>query len=86
MGQDGRGWHVLAFRSAYLAPWSDTVAACANADIVIADRRLPRGCSPRWLKLDRQTLARSGGLTIQLGNPPVIATVAEREGQHPWAP
>ena len=85
VGRDGRSWHVLAFRSAYLAPWSDTVAACANADIVIADRRLPRGCSPRWLKLDRQALARSGGLTIRLGNPPVIMTVADGVGQHPWA-
>jgi len=82
--RDGRNWQVLAFRSAYLAPWSDTVAACARADIVIAERRLPRGCTPRWLKLDRITLGESGGLAIRLNDPPSIATVAERLGEHPW--
>jgi len=81
----GRTWHILAFRSPYLAPWSDTVAACARADIVIAERRLPRGCTPRWLKLDRTSLGDTGGLAIRLGDPPRIATVAERLGEHPWA-
>ncbi|MEO6247186.1 MAG: ComEC/Rec2 family competence protein [Sphingomicrobium sp.] len=81
----GRTWHILAFRSAYLAPWSETIDACAAADIVIADRRLPRGCTPRWLKLDRVMLGESGGLAIRLADPPTIATVADRLGAHPWA-
>jgi competence protein ComEC len=81
----GRTWHVLAFRSAYLAPWAETVAGCAASDIVIADRRLPRGCAPKWLKLDRPTLERSGGLSIRLTDAPALATVADRIGDHPWA-
>ena len=60
-------------------------AACADADIVIADRRLPRGCTPAWLKLDRIGLRRTGGLAIDLGDPPRVATVANRVGSHPWA-
>ncbi|MEO7786562.1 MAG: ComEC/Rec2 family competence protein [Sphingomicrobium sp.] len=85
VARDGRRWHILAFRSAYLAPWSETVAACAAADIVIAERRLPRGCTPRWLKLDRTTLSGTGGLAIRLDPEPVVLTVAERLGQHPWS-
>ena len=81
----GRRWHVLAFRSSYLSPWQATVDACASADIVVADRRLPRGCTPRWLKLDRTLLAQSGGLAIRLNSSPVVTTVAERVGRHPWS-
>ena len=83
--RNGRSWTVLAFRSAYFAPWADTVAGCASADIVIAERRLPRACVPRWLKLDRESLGKTGGLAIRLGDPPQVATVAERVGEHPWA-
>jgi len=50
----------------------------------VSDRRLPRGCSPRWLKLDRATLERSGGVAIYLGDEPRVVTVAERVGEHPW--
>jgi competence protein ComEC len=81
----GRTWRVLAFRSPYLAPWGDTMNACAQADIVVAERRLPKGCAPRWLKLDRTSLAQSGGLAIRLDATPVIASVAERIGHHPWS-
>ena len=49
------------------------------------DRRLPRGCKPRWLKLDRVGLAKSGGVSIDLGADPRVQTVAERIGEHPWA-
>ncbi len=80
----GRIWRVLAFRSSYLAPWADTIQACAHADIVVAERRLPRSCAPRWLKLDRTALAQSGGLVIRFDSSPVIATVAQRVGHHPW--
>ena len=81
----GQRWHVLAFRSSYLSPWQATVDACARADIVVADRRLPRGCTPRWLKLDRISLAHSGGLAIWFDSRPVVATVAEHLGRHPWS-
>ena len=81
---DGRTTQLLAFRSPYLAPWADTVAACAAAVIVIAERRLPRGCTPRWLKLDRASLGKLGGLSIRLGREPIVTSVADRLGQHPW--
>lgn len=80
----GRLWRILAFRSSYLAPWQDTVDACAKADIVVADRRLPRACAPRWLKLDRNALSQSGGLAIELRADPVVHSVADRVGLHPW--
>lgn len=60
----GRRWTLLATRSAQTLEWSDLTAACAASDIVISERRLPRGCRPNWLKLDRPALARSGGLAI----------------------
>ena len=58
------------------------VRACAEADIVVADRRLPRGCKPRWLRADRALLRRTGGLSI-MWESPRVATVAERVGRHP---
>jgi competence protein ComEC len=61
------------------------IAACAQADIVVADRPLPRACAPRWLKADLSFLRRTGGLAITLGDRPRVATVAERVGRHPWA-
>jgi competence protein ComEC len=61
------------------------VRACAQADIVVADRGLPRGCTPRWLRADRFFLRRTGGLAITLGETAHVATVAQRVGRHPWA-
>ena len=61
-------WRLLATRSSYRIDWAVLTAACASADIVVSDRRLPRGCEPRWLKLDAKALARTGGLAIYLGN------------------
>lgn len=83
--REGRNWQVLAIRSRHFLRWSDMIHACKNADIVIADRRLPEACTPRWLKLDRPTLAASGGLSIRLGTNPRIDSVAARNGGHPWA-
>ena len=60
------------------------VRACAEADIVVADRLLPRACTPRWLRADRAFLRRSGGLSIVLGDSPRVATVADQVGRHPW--
>ncbi len=78
-------WRLLATRSAYRIDWDQLTRECAQADIVVSDRRLPRGCSPRWLKLDLQTLSRTGGLAISLGAEPRIDSVADRIGRHPWA-
>ena len=85
IGKEGRLWRVLATRSRHLVDIAPLSRACADADIVVSDRRLPRTCRPRWLKADRQLLARTGGLSVTLGPSPRIASVAERVGRHPWA-
>ncbi len=84
--REGRAWRVLAIRTRDSIAWRELTGACANSDIVIADRFLPRGCTPRWLKLDRPALESTGGLTIRLGQAPLVDTVAARLGQHPWRP
>jgi len=81
----GAEWRLLATRSAQRIDWDTITAACGAADIVVSDRRLPRGCTPRWLKLDSQALRRTGGLAIYLGSKPRIDSVADQVGAHPWA-
>src|SRR4051794_9301855 len=78
-------WRLLATRSATLIDWEAIAGACSSADIAVSDRRLPRGCNPRWLKLDREALGRIGGVAIYLGDKPRVDTVADRTGAHPWA-
>jgi competence protein ComEC len=63
----GRRWQILATRSAQSIEWRALVRACADADIVVSSRWLPRGCTPRWLKLDRDSLGRTGGVAVYLG-------------------
>ncbi len=79
----GRQWRVLATRSAYLVPVADLAAACAAADIVVSERMLPRRCTPRWLRLDRATLAKTGGVAITLATASV-RTVRHDGDAHPW--
>jgi competence protein ComEC len=79
----GRRWRLLATRSRYLVDIAAMNRACATADLVVADRRLPRSCRPTWLKADRVSLARTGGLAIDLRDGSV-ETVAEAAGAHPW--
>jgi competence protein ComEC len=81
----GRRWRILATRSSHFVEWPEMIRVCAEADIVVADRRLPAACTPRWLKADRILLARSGGLSITLGDMLTVRSVADRLGQHPWA-
>ena len=85
IARDGRSWRVLATRSSAWLEWRDMVRWCAESDIAISDRWLPKGCSPRWLKLDRDLLGRSGGVAIYLGADPRVETVANELGEHPWA-
>jgi competence protein ComEC len=82
--RDDRAWRLLAIRSRNRIDWATLTRACADADIVLADRRLPTACQPRWLKLDRQLLAQTGGLAIYLDDQPYVSTVADRIDQHPW--
>jgi len=83
--RDGRRWRLLVTRSRDRVRREELARACAEADIVVADRRLPRACAPRWLKADSALLRRTGGLAVFLGDSPRVATVAERQGRHPWA-
>jgi competence protein ComEC len=83
--KDESQWRLVATRSATRIDWTTITHACAEADIAVSDRRLPRGCVPRWLKLDAQALRRTGGVAIYLGAEPRVDTVADRVGEHPWA-
>lgn len=79
----GRNWQLLIAQGRDRVDRDALAAACSQADIVIADRRLPRSCRPRWLKADRASLQRSGGLTIDLQQQ-TVRTVADEQGQHGW--
>lgn len=79
----GRSWRVVATRSGYLVPAGELIALCRDADVVVSERRLPRGCTPRWLRLDRPVLARTGGVAIRFA-PPEVARVRSAEDRHPW--
>lgn len=79
----GRQWRLLATRSPYFVDPGALIAACRAADIVVSERRLPRRCTPRWLKLDRPTLATTGGVAIALASGSV-RTVASPGDAHPW--
>ncbi|NVE93971.1 ComEC/Rec2 family competence protein [Altererythrobacter lutimaris] len=79
----GREWNLLMARSRERIEERALAAACAEADIVVADRFLPRSCKPRWLKADGRTLRETGGLAIVLEDESVD-TVASRQGEHGW--
>lgn len=82
-GDADRRWRLLATRSLYFVPWREMIDACAAADVVISDRRLPAACAPRWLKADRALLSRTGGLAIRF-DPLSIRTVRAARDDHPW--
>jgi competence protein ComEC len=85
IGKDGKEWRLLALRSATRIEWAELTRACALADVVVSDRRLPRGCVPRWLKLDAPALRKTGGVAIYFGPSPRVDSVVSRVGLHPWA-
>ena len=81
----GRTWHLLLARSRNLIEERSLAAACERADIVVADRYLPRSCRPRELLADRRMLDASGGLALVLRNDRIdLKTVAETQGEHGW--
>lgn len=81
--RSGRHWRLLIARSRDQVPERELAAACDLAEIVIADRRLPRSCRPKFLKADRALLARTGGIAIDLSNA-ALTTVAQDQGAHGW--
>jgi competence protein ComEC len=79
----GRIWRLLIARSRERISEREMAAVCDRADIVIADRWLPRACRPAMLKADRAMLAHSGGLAIDLADWRV-RSVADSQGDHGW--
>lgn len=84
LNRGGRIWTIGATRSGYMVPSLELAAFCRRTDVMISDRRLPYGCRPRWMKIDRYSLARTGGVAVDLSRPRV-RTVAERTGHLPWS-
>jgi competence protein ComEC len=84
VNRGGRRWRILATRSAQRIDWQELTEACAAADIAVSDRWLPQGCTPQWLKLDRKTLAETGGIAVFFEPAPRTETIAQRLGRHPW--
>jgi len=81
----GRTWQLLLARSRNLIEERALAAACERADIVVADRYLPRSCRPRELLADGRTLDVSGGLALVLRPDGIdLASVAARQGEHGW--
>ncbi len=83
VGDEAQQYSVMATTSGYYVDALDLIRACERVDIVIADRGLPKSCTPRWLKADRWALARSGGLAIYL-DPPRVRTTFDARDRHPW--
>jgi len=79
----GHRWRLLATLSKDRIGRATFGPACAAADIVVSDRRLPNWCAPRWLKLDRAALSQSGAVAIWLRERRV-ESVSEAVGDHPW--
>lgn len=83
MNRKGRAWHLLIARGTQPVPERALAAACDVSDLVIAARWLPQSCRANWLKIDRNMLDQTGGLTIDLERTRIV-TVAQGEGQHGW--
>ncbi len=80
-----RDWLIAATRTNVRIPWGALTELCARTDIMVSDRRLPSGCVPRWLKLDRARLRETGGVAVTLdrGRWESVFRAGDR---HPWIP
>jgi competence protein ComEC len=83
LSRGGRDWQILMIRSRHKIKWQDIVLACKNSDLVVADRVLPLGCRPRWVRVDPPFLAKTGGLAISL-NPLSVHMTKSARTDHPW--
>ena len=75
---------ILASRGRDRIEGADMAAACAAADVVISDRWLPRECVGRWLTIDRDSLAETGGLALYLDERPAAVATLRAGDAHPW--
>lgn len=78
-----QNYRLLAARNTMRVDRVALTKACARVDIVVAERRLPRDCHPRWIKADREHLKHSGGLAINLDHRQVTSVV-QSQGHHGW--
>ncbi len=85
LGDHGRPLRVYAIRSARPIETAELASACAAADLVIAPRRMPGTCRPRWRLLDREALKETGAVAI-VSRTRRVDSVAARSGDHPWSP
>lgn len=85
MQRGDQRWQLLVTRSRAMLDRQRLAKDCAIADIVISDRWLPRSCRPRWMKIDRRMLARTGGMAISLKTGKVDRVRPEGD-THPWLP
>lgn len=81
--RNGKNWVVAATLSHYNLPYADFMKLCASVDIMVSNRYLPSGCTPRWLKLDRHSLGESGGVKIMLASQ-TVERVRYGRDDHPW--
>ena len=80
---EGTITRLLVQRSRARVGTLDLVNACADNDIVVSERSLPRVCRPRWFKADRALFERNGGLAFDLVRRKV-STVSAGRGKHGW--
>jgi competence protein ComEC len=83
--REGRDTVLLLSRSERYVDEDDLAKACAEADVVVSDRFLPKYCRPKWIRADRNFLRREGGLALFLsGDDPHMRSVRQSEGKHGW--
>lgn len=82
-GIGGRTVLMLVTRSRDLIEPRAFRLACARADLVVSDRRLPDWCRPRRSLLDRRRLEQAGGVLLTL-DPLTMRTGRQPTDDHPW--
>lgn len=83
-GEGAARYIILASRGRDRIEGPEMAAACAAADVVISDRWLPHECVGRWMTIDRDSLATSGGMALYLGEKPEAVTTLKAGDGHPW--
>lgn len=81
--REGRRWRLLATTSRNFIARPVFEPVCASADIIVADRRMPAWCRPRWLMLDTAALRSTGAVAIHLETGAVV-TAAGAQDDRPW--
>ena len=82
-GPEDRSVLMLVTRSRDLIEPRAFRLACARADLVVSDRRLPAWCRPRRALLDRRRLEEAGGVLLTF-DPLTIRTGHCPTDDHPW--